>query len=59
MLMANKANLADGLWSSEIASSAKPHDDVIFVLDGGALLHKLPWSKGTKWNEILSKYTIC
>ena len=39
MRPANKASLADSLWSSTIEAALKPPDHVQFVLDGGALLH--------------------
>ena len=33
-----------------------PNADVVYVLDGGALLQKLPWTKGVKWSTILTMY---
>ncbi|XP_076806326.1 uncharacterized protein LOC143449882 [Clavelina lepadiformis] len=44
---ANKASLADFLWSSSIESAPKPSKPLVdHVLYGGALLHKLRWTKG-------------
>lgn len=57
MRSGNKATLADNLWSTAIEESPKPPDQVQYVLDGGALLHIIPWKKGTSWDEILSMYT--
>ena len=57
MRSGNKATLADNLWSTAIEESPKPPDQVQYVLDGGALLHRIPWKKGTSWDEIMSMYT--
>jgi hypothetical protein len=57
MTEANKAKLADSLWSTTIEVSPKPPDQIQYVLDGGALLHKIPWTKGASWDEILRTYT--
>ena len=37
MRQANKASLADSLWSTTIDGSPKPSEQVQYVLDGGAL----------------------
>lgn len=57
MRSANKASLADSLWSPTIAESPKHPDQVQYVLDGGALLHRIPWTKGALWEEIMTMYT--
>ncbi|KAG1660828.1 Astacin-like metalloprotease toxin 1 [Nymphon striatum] len=57
MRPANKATLADALWTPEIAASPGPTGDVQYVLDGGALLHRIPWTKGTTWETIFAQYT--
>lgn len=57
MRPANKAILADSLWSSVIEAAPKPPDQAQFVLDGGALLHRIPWTKGSSWDDILKMYT--
>ena len=57
MRSGNKASSADSLCSTTLEDAAKPSDQVQYVLDGGALLHKLPWTKGTSWDEILRMYT--
>ena len=49
---AQKSTLADSLWSLVDQNTASiPSENVRFVLDGGALLHRIPWSR-----SILSTY---
>src|SRR6185436_646258 len=57
MRPAHKATLADALWTSEVAASPGPTGDVQYILDGGALLHRIPWTKGATWDSICSQYT--
>jgi hypothetical protein len=57
MRSGNKASLADSLWCPAVADSLKPPDQVQYVLDGGALLHRIPWVKGALWDAILRMYT--
>ncbi|KAG1660829.1 Astacin-like metalloprotease toxin 1 [Nymphon striatum] len=59
MRPANKATLADALWTPEIAASPGPTGDVQYVLDGGALLHRIPWTKGTTWETIFAQKLVC
>ena len=42
-LQPNKAVLADYLWKSIKEEQWNPSGDVHYVLDGGALLHPVPW----------------
>ena len=57
MRLANKASLADLLWCASIQPASQPPKvSVQYVLDGGALLHKLPWSKEAAWGKILQMY---
>ena len=56
MWPADKATLASALWSPEIESNNAPTDPPLYVLDGGALLHTIPWTRGTSWNDILDMY---
>ena len=42
-LQPNKPVLANALWKSSNESQQEPSEDVQYVLDGGALLHRLPW----------------
>ena len=57
MLEANKPSLANAMWSKQLESAKGPNVNSNFILDGGALLHRIPWVKGTKWDEILQSYT--
>lgn len=57
MRPANKASLADSIWCPTIENSPKHPNKVHFVLDGGALLHLIPWTKGTYWETIPKMYT--
>lgn len=54
-LPANKPQLAKATWK------AVPHNDVpegdMYVLDGGALLHRLPWEIGKTYWEMVENYT--
>ena len=53
LLSANKSLLADALWSPSCFS--EPCPDVTYVLDGGALLHRIPWFCGETWKEPLTR----
>ena len=53
---AQKSNLASALWTTvKLIEKAIP-DDVRYVLDGGALLHKLTWICGSTYLTIVQKY---
>ena len=57
MLPSNKSTLADGLWSEYMASTStilpiRPH----YVLDGGALLHRISWPKSVTYYEVIDMY---
>lgn len=55
--VAQKPALADGIWAMGDCSGTIPNDeDVKFVIDGGWLLHQIPWSKGSPFSEICQKY---
>ena len=58
MRTAQKANLADAIWSSGEYSAEKLNmpNDCSFVIDGGSLIHKLPWEKGLSFGEIIDRY---
>ena len=47
-----KASLADALWCSEAAKLPGPSKTVQYILDGGALLHRFPWTRGSKYDQI-------
>lgn len=44
-----KSVLAGALWAkvSALSSATEPSGDVQYVLDGGALLHRIPWPHGS------------
>ena len=54
---ANKPVLADAIWTrTKNEQTTKPTGKVHYVLDGGALLHRIPWPRGLTYTEILSLY---
>ncbi len=54
---ATKSLLSNELWNiAEKVNKSKPLDSCSFVLDGGALLHRLPWTKGKTYGEICQVY---
>ncbi|KAL8614362.1 hypothetical protein ACOMHN_007700 [Nucella lapillus] len=54
---ANKAALANCVWSATRQQGLQLPDDVAFVIDGGSLLHQLSWLRGTKYNQLVQRYT--
>ena len=54
--LANKATLGDALWKCMPEVATSPSGDIQYILDGGALLHKIPWSKGATYDEICEQY---
>ena len=55
--LANKAALSDALWQMMPRDSPAPTTDVQYILDGGALLHRLPWSQNVTYHEICQAYS--
>lgn len=55
MREANKSNLADTIWTQFPNESQIPFD-VRYVLDGGSLLHRIPWTRGETYQEIAERY---
>lgn len=54
---ANKSTLADAIWTSgECGIDALPVDTK-YVLDGGSLLHKLPWTSKLTFGDISKMYS--
>jgi len=60
LLEANKPSLSKAIWA------VVPHDEqqinqtsdsYQYVLDGGALLHRIPWQLGETYDTILNRYT--
>ena len=55
---AQKPVLADAIWSLlQTPNIPDVSGQVQYVLDGGALLQRIPWKKGAKYSEILGTYT--
>ena len=55
-LQPNKPVLANALWKSIHKSQHEPSEDVQYVLDGGALLHSLPWPQGSIYDDMCQMY---
>ena len=49
--------MADALWCSEAAKLPGPSETVQYVLDGGALLHRGPRTKGATYDQICEQYS--
>ena len=47
-----KSSLADALWCSEAARPG-PSETVKYVLDDGTLLHRIPWTIGDTYDQIV------
>ncbi|KAL8602370.1 hypothetical protein ACOMHN_022883 [Nucella lapillus] len=54
--LASKSTLAEYLWSSAKEDTTLPNENINFVLDGGSLLHKLPWQRGSTYNQLAEMY---
>ena len=55
--LAHKASLADALWKLMPPAMSMPTEDIQYVLDGGALLHRIPWSRGSTYDDICQQYS--
>ena len=53
---AKKSVIADALWEYVKLDIPNLPDDVHHVLDGGWLLHHLPWTKGKRYEELCQMY---
>ena len=54
---ANKPALADAIWTiTKNNQTGGPTGNVHFVLDGGALLYRVPWPRGITYDGICSLY---
>ena len=57
LLKPQKPALADAIWAKLPSDATGPKGEVQYVLDGGALLHRIPWSRGVpKYREIYDMY---
>ena len=57
-LQPNKAALADYLWKSMKEEQRNPSGDVKYVLDGGAILHRVPWPRGSTYESVSHLYVM-
>ena len=55
MQASNKATPTDALWSQKLAALPGPTGEAQHVLDGGTLLYRIPWTRGSKWETILGQ----
>ena len=56
LLEATKSTLAESIYKMVQCQQTDIPKDVQYVLDGGDLLHKIPWVKGSTYSEILKSY---
>ena len=52
-----KSSLATSLWAQGDCSANEGFEEVQYVLDGGSLLHRIPWSFGSTFHQICTEYT--
>ncbi|CAG2202027.1 unnamed protein product [Mytilus edulis] len=54
---AHKSTLAAALWNTvDCAASDNDIDDAVYILDGGSLLHRIPWTRGESFKSICKVY---
>ena len=56
---AHKPDFADAIWDllgSDVRADI-PNDGQQYVLDGGALVKRIPWSRGSTYRDICHQYT--
>ena len=53
MRPANKPVLADAIWVVMPKDVVEPTGQSQYVLDGGSLVHRIPWQRGTTYNDIM------
>ena len=47
-----KSTFADNIWKLVQCQQTEVADNVQYILDGGALLHRIPWQKGSTFSRI-------
>ena len=60
LLEADKPALAEAIWKQlplAVRNTVLPQN-VQYVLDGGALLHRIPWNSGETYEGICSRYVV-
>ena len=56
LLEPQKSSLADEIWNMTKATSATLPEGAQVVLDGGSLLHRIMWNRGSSFESILNAY---
>ena len=59
LLPADKPALAEALWKLMPKETPLLVGDINFVLDGVALLHRVPWQRNSTYEEICWQYWCC
>ena len=54
---AQKSTLTEFIWSNFNIEAIQAPKQVKYVIDGGALLHRIPWVRGSSFLNIITKYT--
>ncbi|CAC5362548.1 unnamed protein product [Mytilus coruscus] len=56
MRSASKSTLADAIWN--LGDCSTEYTDIVYsyVVDGGSLVHKIPWKSGLTFGEICKRY---
>ena len=57
LLEPKKANFADKLWTSVLNKEVAIPKQAKYVIDGGALLHCIPWTRGATFSSIFDSHT--
>ena len=57
MRPANIPALADAIWVLMPKYVVEPTGQSQYVLDEGSLVHRIPWQRGTIYNDICRQYT--
>ena len=57
LLEPQKSSLADEIWNMTKANSATLPEGAQVILDGGSLLHRIVWNRGSTFESILNAYT--
>ena len=56
MRPANKPPLADAIWALMPKDVVGPIGQSLYVLDGGSLVHRIPWQRGTACHDTCRLY---
>lgn len=56
MRSAPKSTLAEAIWNLGDCNAELKQDAYNYVIDGGSLIHKIPWKNGLTFGEICERY---